>query len=575
AAPAALLALAAIDAVALGLAWLITQVGLGLLASGAHAQAKLAQPVLMMALGWRIYMMIFRIWLRPELPAARLAPADDRGATMIYRCLGVVIVLPFIGRVWIRFLIAIDTPDAAVAAMALINAAIIGPGLLATVVIGRTAGAALLSALVGEHGWGRQLKLALARHWWIGGVAFYIAAPAAAIYGALSNRFEVSIGLFITQSFLIWWLIFETLMNCLGRHARPAPGVSNVNSVAPGLLDVALRCVLLAARLFVLQVIARAWAVDVLGLLSREEWQQLGRQLASSGIALFLAYVIWQIVKHNIDGYIAANPVAGGDTDGESESEPPSTASRLRTLMPLLRVVAAGLIGVLTVLTVLSELGVSTAPLIAGASIVGLAISFGSQSLVRDIVSGIFYLADDAFRVGEYIDTGKQKGTVEDFTLRSIKLRHQNGQVHTIPFGQLGLVTNFSRDWTTVKFNLRLARGTDVELLRKTAKKIGQEMMADPEFKNEMLQPLKMQGIADITESALVVRFKFTCRPIKPSYIQRQAVKKMYEVFPSKGLEFAQSTVSVQTLGQMGEAAALAAGGGAQTSVQPQAAAGS
>ena len=86
-------------------------------------------------------------------------------------------------------------------------------------------------------------------------------------------------------------------------------------------------------------------------------------------------------------------------------------------------------------------------PLIAGASVFGLAISFGSQTLVRDIVSGIFYLTDDAFRVGEYIDCGKAKGTVEGFTLRSIRLRHQNGQVHTIPFGQLGQITNFSRDW--------------------------------------------------------------------------------------------------------------------------------
>jgi len=115
----------------------------------------------------------------------------------------------------------------------------------------------------------------------------------------------------------------------------------------------------------------------------------------------------------------------------------------------------------------LTSLGINITPLIACASVVGLAISFGSQSLVRDIVSGIFYLADDAFRVGEYIDCGKAKGTVEGFTVRSLRLRHQNGQIHTIPFGQLGQITNFSRDWATLKFNLRFARDTDVEQLRK------------------------------------------------------------------------------------------------------------
>ena len=110
-------------------------------------------------------------------------------------------------------------------------------------------------------------------------------------------------------------------------------------------------------------------------------------------------------------------------------------------------------------------------------------MSFGSQSLVRDIVSGVFFLAEDSFRVGEYIDCGKVKGTVEGFTVRSIRLRHQNGQLHIVPFGQLAHITNFSRDWTTVKFNLAFALDTDVELLRKTVKKIGLEMMDEPQLR--------------------------------------------------------------------------------------------
>ena len=189
--------------------------------------------------------------------------------------------------------------------------------------------------------------------------------------------------------------------------------------------------------------------------------------------------------------------------------------------------------------------GVNITPLIAGASVFGLAISFGSQTLVQDIVSGIFYLSDDAFRVGEYIDCGKAKGTVEGFTLRSLKLRHQNGQVHTIPFGQLGQITNFSRDWITVKFNLRFARDTDIEKLRKAAKKIGADMMEMPAIKAEILAPLKMQGVADIADNALLVRFKFTAKPGNPAAIQREAVKRMFSVFPEIGIEFAKEGAAV------------------------------
>jgi small-conductance mechanosensitive channel len=215
-------------------------------------------------------------------------------------------------------------------------------------------------------------------------------------------------------------------------------------------------------------------------------------------------------------------------------------------MIPLLRTLLAVTIAVFASLMVLTSLGINIAPFLAGASIVGLAISFGSQTLVRDIVSGVFYLADDAFRVGEYIDCGKAKGTVESFTLRSIRLRHQNGQVHTIPFGQLGSVTNFSRDWSTLKFNLRFDRDVDLEKLRKTTKKIGQEMIDNPEFKEDFLEPLKMQGVVDIVDNAMIVRFKFTVRPTRPTFVQREAIKRLLPAFREAGIAFANATVAVQ-----------------------------
>jgi small-conductance mechanosensitive channel len=188
---------------------------------------------------------------------------------------------------------------------------------------------------------------------------------------------------------------------------------------------------------------------------------------------------------------------------------------------------------------VLSQLGINITPLIAGASVFGLAVSFGSQSLVRDIVSGVFFLAEDSFRIGEYVDCSKVKGTVEGFSVRSLKLRHQNGQLHIVPFGQVGHITNFSRDWTVLKFNLAFAPGTDVELLRRTVKKIGVEMMAEPQFKPIIMQPLKMQGVVDIKDSQVIVRFKVMTRPKNPSLVQRTAIRRMYDTLPGLGIRFA------------------------------------
>jgi small-conductance mechanosensitive channel len=124
--------------------------------------------------------------------------------------------------------------------------------------------------------------------------------------------------------------------------------------------------------------------------------------------------------------------------------------------LPLLRNLLLIGLAVVAVIAVLSTLGLNIGPLLAGLGVIGIAIGFGAQTLVRDIISGVFFLLEDAFRVGEYIDTGRLRGTVEGKSLRSVRLRHQNGQVHTIPFGQVQSVTNFSRDWSVVKFNLHL-----------------------------------------------------------------------------------------------------------------------
>ncbi len=235
-----------------------------------------------------------------------------------------------------------------------------------------------------------------------------------------------------------------------------------------------------------------------------------------------------------------------------------SPGSRLQTVLPMLRAAFGVVIAVVAALIVLSHLGVDTAPLIAGAGVFGLAISFGSQSLVRDIISGLFYMWDDAFRVGEYIDTGRLKGTVEALGIRSVKLRHHNGPLHTVPYGQLGAVTNQSRDFATTKFNLRLEPGTDIELVRKTAKRIGIDMQEEPEIAAEVLIPLKLQGIVEVTETALVVRFKFTARPIKPSWVQREYLKRIYRVFAEKGIAFASGALTLKSA-----PASAAAGDGA------------
>ena len=119
-----------------------------------------------------------------------------------------------------------------------------------------------------------------------------------------------------------------------------------------------------------------------------------------------------------------------------------------------------------------------------------MAIGFGSQTLVKDIVSGIFYLMDDAFRVGEWIESGSYNGVVESFSLRSIRLRHHRGAVFTVPFGSLGAIRNGSRDWTVDKFRIRVPFKTDINKVGKIAKDIGKQLLEDPELGPHIIKTL-------------------------------------------------------------------------------------
>ncbi|MFO1150921.1 MAG: mechanosensitive ion channel family protein [Alsobacter sp.] len=534
-----LVVLALMDLAGLAAMWLVVNGLTGAWFNEADPQSRLGAGVLASVFNWRLYMFAFRVVLRPGTPEARLAPMSDEQAGAVYRRIAGVVVAILVLRIVLRIAIALKAPQEAVAFGQLIGNAGLLWAFLWACYRSRDAVASWFTEIAGESALGRVL----ARNWLVIAVPFFCALVAAQVFGAVMARFAIPAAMLLTLNTVLGWIVLRTLIEAVLRRVARAGEKRKPGEMT--IFDLFARCLNVALLIGAGILIAQTWIVDVFGLVDANGWRALTRSSITAGVTLFLAYVGFELVTFVTKRYgvQAAAPGAPADEDVAN-----TTASRLATLMPLTRIALIIVIFVTALLIVLSEWGVNITPLIAGASVFGLALSFGSQTLVRDIVSGVFYLADDAFRVGEYIDCGKAKGTVEGFTLRSIRLRHQNGQVHTIPFGQLGQVTNFSRDWTTVKFNLRFARDTDVEKLRKTVKKIGQEMLEDPEMKDEFLEPLKMQGVADILDNALVCRFKFTVKPGKPSYVQREAVKRMVRVFPSVGIEFANSLISVQAM---------------------------
>lgn len=271
-------------------------------------------------------------------------------------------------------------------------------------------------------------------------------------------------------------------------------------------------------------------------------------------IALTIAasYGLWFITKRSIQNYLdkeQAKLLAEGK-EGEisvgEDGRPIIVKTRAETLLPLFQVTILILILSISIMVILSAIGVDIGPLLAGAGVVGLAIGFGAQALVKDIVSGIFFLVDDAFRIGEYVEIDDDiRGEVEKISLRSMQLRHHKGAIHTIPFGELRSITNYNRDWAIYKQEFRVPYDADIEKIRKIIKKIGKKLMQDEELGPKFIQQLKSQGVKRMEDSAMILGTKFMCKPREQFYLRRVIFQKIQEAFANEGIEFARKQVQV------------------------------
>lgn len=262
-------------------------------------------------------------------------------------------------------------------------------------------------------------------------------------------------------------------------------------------------------------------------------------------VIVFIGYIIYHAFRIWIDGKIAEETV--DQPDGELGDEGAATsASRLATLLPLFRSLILIVVVVTIALIAMLELGINVSPLFAGAGVVGIAIGFGAQTLVRDIFSGAFFLFDDAFRKGEYIDIGGVKGTVEKISVRSFQLRHHLGALHTVPFGEIQTLTNYSRDWVIMKLPLRVTYDTDVDKVRKLIKTLGEELLKDPVIGANFIQPLKSQGVIDMQDSAMIIRVKFMTKPGDQWLVRKKVFEEIRALFEREGIRFAHREVTVR-----------------------------
>ena len=378
----------------------------------------------------------------------------------------------------------------------------------------------------------------LAELWPVIATVFFVGIVAARVYSVLEGT-PVESGAGILSVLLVVTLPIIDMMLCRAVAAgalRPAAA----DSAAPGFVAayeaVFRRAIHIVVTVLGLLLLAELWEVNLFAMAQASMGGKISSSLFGICIVLLLSYLLWELAKTAIDRRLAA----------EVRQGPDQPASRLQTLLPLFRALILVTIVVMATMSFLAALGVDILPLLAGASVVGVAIGFGSQTLVRDIVSGAFFLMDDAFRLGEYIEVGQDKGVVEKINVRSVFLRHHRGALNILPYGEIKRLRNTSRDWIVHVMEFRLTYDTNIQQVKKILKKIGEDLAADPDYAPDMLQPLKSQGVLATEDSAIVVRAKFTAKPGNTSFmVRRVAYDKIIKAFRDAGIKFAHKEVTV------------------------------
>ncbi|HEX7970573.1 MAG TPA: mechanosensitive ion channel domain-containing protein [Stellaceae bacterium] len=280
---------------------------------------------------------------------------------------------------------------------------------------------------------------------------------------------------------------------------------------------------------FTVLTLLQAWGVDAFAWFTTNFGRRFTGSLLSIVTVLLSALILWEAFGSAIERYL--NSIG-------ADGRPVARSARARTLLPLLRTAVLIVLITIVALMVLSELGVNIAPLLAGAGVVGLAIGFGSQALVKDVITGLFILLEDTLAVGEVVDVGKNHiGQVEAISIRTIKLRDMSGTVHTVPFSEVSTVRNMTRDYSYFVADVGVLYREDPDRVVAVLRDVAGELAKDPAWTPFIVEPLEVVGVDRFTDSAVVIRVRLKTLPLKQWPVGREFNRRMKKAFDAQGIE--------------------------------------
>ena len=271
--------------------------------------------------------------------------------------------------------------------------------------------------------------------------------------------------------------------------------------------------------------ILSVWGIDVYTLLGTPPGRNIFGSLATIVFVVLGAYILWEFVNYLLYKYLLAINL------GESMEK------RIQTVVPPARIAFFIVICIITLLVVLSELGINIAPMLAGAGILGLAIAFGAQTLVKDLVTGFFVLLENVINVDDWVILGGHDGQVENLTLRHVAVRDIYGNLHTVPWSSVVTITNQTRTFGYAVVEVGVAYRENIDEVVSVVQQVAAEMRQDPELNEGMLSDLQILGLIELGDSAVVVRTRFKTLPFMRWRLERDFRRRIKNRFDELGIE--------------------------------------
>jgi small conductance mechanosensitive channel len=269
------------------------------------------------------------------------------------------------------------------------------------------------------------------------------------------------------------------------------------------------------------------WGVGVLRWLSSRPGETLLGHLVTVALVALVTLALWEAISVAIERSVTRRDAAGNLRLG----------GRTRTLLNIARHFLLVFLGLIALFLVLAELGINIAPLLAGAGVIGLAIGFGSQKLVQDIITGMFVLFSDTMRVGDVVVVAGRAGVVEAVTMRTVVLRDERGQVHTIPYSAIDTVTNQTKDFAYAVFDIGVSYRENVDDVMQVLRDLGAELRQDPYFRRLIMEPLEVSGLDRFADSAVMIKARFKTRPLRQWDVAREFNRRLKNRFDELGIQ--------------------------------------